>query len=290
MSARDRKLRIIAENLGNLRQIKFSAMEALWEKRINESMFQELSVLRTVLTLNTVLICTWLMGPILLSAISLGVYVLMEQAFVPSIAFTTISVFAGVESSLTVLPEITAAMLDALVSLTRVQDYLNSSDRCQTTIPGDNIQSRDAKISWPADNQNFADSFTLNADKIDFPTGELSIISGPTGSGKSLLLAAIIGEADVLSGVVTVPQIELPGYQKFQVPSSEWILPAHMAYVAQEPWIENATIRDNILFGLPLIEARYREVIEACALVKDIEMSRDGHFTEIGHNGVNLSG
>jgi ABC-type multidrug transport system fused ATPase/permease subunit len=112
-------------------------------------------------------------------------------------------------------------MLDALVSLTRVQDYLNSSDRCQTTIPGDNIQFRDAKIGWPADNQNFADPFTLNADKIDFPTGELSIISGPTGSGKNLLLAAIIREADVLSGVVTVPQMELPGNQNFQVPSSE---------------------------------------------------------------------
>jgi ABC-type multidrug transport system fused ATPase/permease subunit len=63
-----------------------------------------------------------------------------------------------------------------------------------------------------------------------------------------------------------------------------------MAYVAQETWVETTTIRDKILFGLPLIEARYREVIEACALVKDIGMSRDGHFTEIGHNGVNLSG
>jgi hypothetical protein len=92
--------------MGNLRQIKFSAMEALREKRINESRFQELSVLRTVFTLNTVLICIWLMGPILLSAISLGVYVLMEQALVPSIAFTTISVFVGVESSLTILPEL----------------------------------------------------------------------------------------------------------------------------------------------------------------------------------------
>ncbi|KAF2422732.1 putative ABC bile acid transporter [Tothia fuscella] len=276
MSARDRKMKIIAETLSNLRQIKFSAMEALWEERINESRLVELSVLRRVFTINTILICTWLMGPILLSAISIGVYVLLGRSLTPSIAFTTISVFSGVESSLTVLPEIITAMLDALISLTRVQDYLNSSDNFQTTIPGDHIKFRDAKISWPTDNSCSRNAYTLDVDKVDFPTGELSIISGPTSSGKSLLLAAIIGEGEVLSGTCT--------WLKMDFACTQGICGK------QEPWIENATIRDNIVFGLPFFESRYNQTIEACALVKDIEMSRDRDLTEIGHNGVNLSG
>ena len=60
--------------------------------------------------------------------------------------------------------------------------------------------------------------------------------------------------------------------------------------MAQIPWIENGTIKDNILSGLPFHERRYRRTIEACALTKDLEMLTDGDMTEIGANGINLSG
>jgi len=69
-----------------------------------------------------------------------------------------------------------------------------------------------------------------------------------------------------------------------------WIIPSAVAFVAQIPWIENASIRDNILFGLPYNEYRYNKVIEVCALKKDLEMLTDGESTEIGANGINLSG
>ena len=63
-----------------------------------------------------------------------------------------------------------------------------------------------------------------------------------------------------------------------------------MAFVAQIPWLEDASIKDNILFGLPLDHDRYKEVLYACALVKDMEMLPDGELTEIGASGINLSG
>jgi ABC-type multidrug transport system fused ATPase/permease subunit len=63
-----------------------------------------------------------------------------------------------------------------------------------------------------------------------------------------------------------------------------------MAYVAQIPWIENASVRDNILFGLPMDRARYDAVLDACALRPDIDMFEDGELSEIGPNGINLSG
>ncbi len=69
-----------------------------------------------------------------------------------------------------------------------------------------------------------------------------------------------------------------------------WIIPEAIAYVAQIPWIENASIKDNIVFGLPYLEDRYKKTIEVCALKKDLEMLSDGENTEIGANGINLSG
>jgi ABC-type multidrug transport system fused ATPase/permease subunit len=70
----------------------------------------------------------------------------------------------------------------------------------------------------------------------------------------------------------------------------DWIISSSIAYVAQIPWIENASIKDNITFGLPLDDGRYAKVIEACALQKDLEMLDDGDLTDIGANGINLSG
>ena len=62
------------------------------------------------------------------------------------------------------------------------------------------------------------------------------------------------------------------------------------AYVAQTSWIQNGTIQDNILFGLPMNREKYGEVVKVCCLEKDLEMMEDGDQTEIGERGINLSG
>ena len=75
-----------------------------------------------------------------------------------------------------------------------------------------------------------------------------------------------------------------------QATVANWIIPSSVAFVAQIPWIEHATIKDNVLFGLPYDEIRYQETIEASALRKDLDMLEDGELTEIGAKGINLSG
>jgi ABC-type Mn2+/Zn2+ transport system ATPase subunit len=72
--------------------------------------------------------------------------------------------------------------------------------------------------------------------------------------------------------------------------SSNWIIPSVLAFVSQQPWIENCTFRDNVLFGLPYHEERYGKVLSACALDQDLHLLTDGDMTEIGANGINLSG
>ena len=183
-------------------------------------------------------------------------------------------------------------MLDAYVSLKRIGEYLDGPEKDLALVePAETVAFKDATISWPADSDEVEDLFTLRHVNIEFPNGELSVISGRTGSGKSLLLAAILGEVELLSGQITAPRS--PTHEERhdnRANRSNWILPGQKAFVAQQPWLENASIKDNILFGLPLDEQRYKEVLSVCALEPDLKIMNDGDSTEIGANGINLSG
>ncbi|KAJ3212821.1 hypothetical protein HDU67_003594 [Dinochytrium kinnereticum] len=119
-------------------------------------------------------------------------------------------------------------------------------------------------------------AFTLRNLNLELPVGGLTGIVGATGSGKSSLIQALLGEMKSLSGKSFLP-ISLG-------------LGGNVAYVAQTSWLMNATIRDNICFGERFDAVRYDRVIKACALVKDLETFEAGDLTEIGEKGINLSG
>lgn len=93
---------------------------------------------------------------------------------------------------------------------------------------------------------------------------------GKVGCGKSSLLSAIIGEMYKLKGKINVD--------------------GRVAYAPQIPWIQNATIRENILFGSEFDETLYRQVVSSCCLGPDLELFPGGDLTEIGEKGINLSG
>ena len=67
-------------------------------------------------------------------------------------------------------------------------------------------------------------------------------------------------------------------------------LSGRIAYVAQTAWIQTGSVRDNILFGLPYDEVKYKKAIKACALEQDIKNFSHGDLTEIGERGINMSG
>lgn len=292
MKTRDKKMAVITEALQGIRQIKFSAFEGNWQRKILEVRRKELRTQWRVFKFDTILISIWITGPILLSAAALAVYAIINKSLNASIAFTTVSVFEALEMTLAVVPELITEYIDAKVSATRIKKYLDSAEKEMYTRPGTTISFNEATIAWPAEEDgDNEDRFRLRGLNVDFPRNELSVISGRTGSGKSLLLASILGEADLLSGTVQVPRGP-PATERFddQANPNNWYLEGSLAFVAQIPWIENATIKDNILFGLPLDPVRYRKTLSACALQKDLEMLPDGELTDIGANGINLSG
>ena len=292
MKVRDEKMEVVTEALQGIRQIKFSALEPEWEKKIGEVREREIGAVWSVYMNDTMLIGCWVTSPILLSAISLAVYAAITGSLAPSVAFVSLGVFKALEMTLSVVPELTTDLLDAWVSIERIEQYLNSPEVTKISKDSDEVSFDNASIAWPADeNTNEEDRFVLRNINATFPKGELSVISGKTGTGKSLMLAAILGEVDVLEGTLYVPRAPpLSERHDDKANKSNWIIPEAIAYVAQIPWIENASIKDNILFGLPYDEERYHKTVEVCALKKDLEMLNDGENTEIGANGINLSG
>ena len=289
MRTRDEKMAVIEEALQGIRQIKFVASEQQWLEQIRRKRNEELRWQWQSFLLRTVLVGVWALGPIMISAVALTVYTRLQGSLSPSVAFTAIAVLGQIEGSLAIIPKLIMQMLEAAISATRIERYFEEQEVTRYTKVANTVAFADASIAWPADLSNAAFGFRLRELSLSFPTDELSIISGKTGSGKSLLLAAIIGEAASLSGVIRIPK---PGPERYHNNThlQTWIIPEAIAFVAQAPWIENATIKDNILFGLPCDERRYTNTLSVCALIQDLDVLPDGDLTEVGVGGINLSG
>lgn len=197
------------------------------------------------------------------------------------------------EGVLGMVPFLFMMGMNAKVSCDRIDAFLQSPEKPENTYPGDSITFENVSVSFPSKSKisEDEDRFVLRDLTLQFPNNALSVISGPTGSGKSLLLSAILGEVEVLSGNITVPRPpQADERHDSKATAEDWILPSAIAFVSQTPWIENATIKDNILFGLPFDSTRYQKVLDACALTKDLHMFDDGDLTEVGAQGISLSG
>ncbi|XP_051974491.1 ATP-binding cassette sub-family C member 9-like isoform X1 [Xyrauchen texanus] len=130
------------------------------------------------------------------------------------------------------------------------------------------VQVNDGFFTWGS---NLS---TLSDINIQIPTGQLTMIVGQVGCGKSSLLLAMLGEMQTISG-----KVFWSNKNRYSV-----------AYAAQKSWLLNATVEDNIIFGSPFNKQRYKAVIDACSLQPDIDILPFGDQTEIGERGINLSG
>ncbi|KAJ6562715.1 multidrug resistance-associated ABC transporter [Mycena vulgaris] len=132
-----------------------------------------------------------------------------------------------------------------------------------------------------AGNEN--NKFELRDISVMFPEGKLSVVTGPTASGQDGVMA-LLGEMTLQPGGGRIIMAKNPSRV------DEYGHMHGISYAAQSPWLRHQSIRENILFGYPYDEARYKQVIECCALQPDLDVLEDGDATEIGARGVNLSG
>ncbi|KAJ2847340.1 Transporter of the ATP-binding cassette (ABC) [Coemansia brasiliensis] len=179
--------------------------------------------------------------------------------------------------------------MQALVG-TENEPLLSTSNASKSTTANDR-HSATAETSRPESNVARDSGFELRNLTANFPVGKLSIIAGPTGSGKTSLLMALLGEMRLVSGQVMIPGAVFDAHSILDESSRDpFSVHESVAYVAQQAWLLNDTIRGNITFGLPYNEKRYNEVVRMCALSRDFEILDAGDMTEVGERGVALSG
>ncbi|KAL7922508.1 multidrug resistance-associated protein [Trichoderma austrokoningii] len=300
MAATDKRINVTNEILQNIRIIKYFAWERRFGKIVDEKRQAELKALRSRFLLWALAVAIWNSVPVLITFFSFLVYTLIEKKpLYPSVAFTAISLFMLLRVPLDLLGDMFAHVQEAKVSIDRVEEYLMEEETEKYKQLGlDNVDEdgkkhigfRDATLIWGGKDSVAEDgsrAFRLLDLDIDFQIGKLNIIAGPTGSGKTSMLMGLLGEMTLVEGRVFCPG----GRSREDVrPDPETGLADTVAYVAQAAWLVNANIKDNIIFAAPFDEQRYKDVIVACALERDLEILDHGDQTLVGEKGITLSG
>ncbi|XP_010133954.1 PREDICTED: canalicular multispecific organic anion transporter 1 [Buceros rhinoceros silvestris] len=272
MKNKDERMKIMSEILNGIKILKLFAWEPSFEKRVNEIRAHELKDLKNFSYLQSISIFVFTCAPFLVSLASFAVYVLVDENNVLDAqkAFTAISLFNVLRYPMTMLPMVLSSLVQTNVSTGRLERYLGGEDLDTSAIhhnpiAGSAVRFSEATFAWEQDGNAAIRDVTL-----DIAPGSLVAVVGAVGSGKSSLVSAMLGEMENIKGHINIQ--------------------GSMAYVPQQAWIQNATLKENILFGSELDEARYQQVIKACALLPDLELLPAGDQTEIGEKGINLSG
>ncbi|XP_016517875.1 ATP-binding cassette sub-family C member 9 isoform X3 [Poecilia formosa] len=165
----------------------------------------------------------------------------------------------------------------------QMDNYEQPSRRAMRPIETEDVAVKVSSGSFTWGNNQL----TLSDISIRIPTGQLTMIVGQVGCGKSSLLLAMLGEMQAIDGRVfwsKLPDCEMAHEGNISKNRNS------VAYAAQKSWLLNATVEDNITFGSPFNKQRYKAVIDACSLQPDIDLLPFGDQTEIGERGINLSG
>ncbi|EFY84790.1 ABC bile acid transporter [Metarhizium acridum CQMa 102] len=284
MKYRDQRSNLLSEALQGIRDIRLGVFESQWEKRLLDIRRGEMDQMhRSAVTMCIVVVLANIC-PLILAILPIALYSYRSGRLTASIAFTSLGLLQKLQADLAVLPLTWSYLLEGWASCERLEAFLKLPEKQNIIIPSESVIFKDATVSWPSKPFGGAGSsaFSLNDLSLQFPRGKLSIIAGGTGSGKNLVLNAILGEADVVSGFIYAPCSD---GQAATVPTS-----SPVAIVSQPTWLERTSLKENILFGCSYDSARYSDVIKACALEKDIRNLPNADGTDVGPTGTSLSG
>lgn len=305
----DKRVRMMTELLNCIKLIKMYAWEKSFARTIAGIRSQERKVLEKAAYINSISTSVAPMVPVMASVFVIIAHVMTGNPLNAAQAFTMIAVFNAMRFSLGVIPYAVKALADVYVSTQRCKSLLMMEEiqphTSQINNPKYAVVIKKACFAWDQDlliqniglldvqitvangktsgkdeekeklnqssdeKESVAPPVLLDIDLV-LEKGKLLGVCGSVGSGKSSLISAILGRMIKTSGKVAVS--------------------GSIAYVSQQPWILNATIRENILFGEMYNEDRYNAAIDACCLRDDMETFVSGDETEVGERGINLSG
>ncbi|KAJ7745476.1 P-loop containing nucleoside triphosphate hydrolase protein [Mycena maculata] len=273
MKKTDARVQTVTETINVLRMIKMFGWEKQMDQKIADKREEELN---------------WIWKRKLIDLLfdpdphDVGylrhITVLARQDLSASKVFSSLAVFDLLRNQLGVTFYCISATTELLDSFTSK----DTPDIVAADEPvSDLIGFRDATFAWSNDEVDgtltpSGRKFLLKVEgELFFEPGCINLVVGPTGSGKTSLLMALLGEMH------KVPTLG----SWYNLPREQGV-----AYAAQESWVLNDTIRNNILFNAPTDEERYKKVLYQCCLERDLELFDAGDETEVGEKGLTLSG
>ncbi|KAG9012444.1 hypothetical protein FRB94_006059 [Tulasnella sp. JGI-2019a] len=298
MKKTDARVQSITETISIIRMVKLFGWEDKFERQVTEKREAELIYLAKKQLYGLVSGVLSQALPLATMIAMFATYTLvMKQALNTSKIFSAIAVFDQISMALSISVWEIPCVISAKVSLDRVNTFLNQTELLDRFSQPSNeavmlshvaeigsIGFRNAAFSWKSDIPSSSGATTPSRrnfqlridDDLLFHKDKLNLIIGPTGSGKTSLLMALLGEMHLKRERVD-SYVNLPRE-------------GGVAYCAQEPWIQNSTIKENILFGAPFKSERYNKVLYQCALEHDLTLFEAGDDTEVGEKGLTLSG
>ncbi|PNT78228.1 hypothetical protein BRADI_1g75590v3 [Brachypodium distachyon] len=273
MAAKDERMRKTAECLKNMRILKLQAWEDRYRLMLEDMRKVEYRWLRWALYSQAAVTFVFWSSPIFVAVITFGTCILLGDELTAGGVLSALATFRILQEPLRNFPDLISMMAQTRVSLDRLSHFLQQEelpDDATISVPqGSTDKAVDIKggsFSWNAS----CSTPTLSDIHLSVVRGMRVAVCGVIGSGKSSLLSSILGEIPRLCGQVRVS--------------------GTAAYVPQTAWIQSGNIEENILFGSPMDRQRYKRVIEACSLKKDLQLLQHGDQTIIGDRGINLSG
>lgn len=284
MASTDRRIRAANDLFRNIRTVKFFVWENHFSTVVNGARSTEMKGLQSRIVLLAAASTAWYAVPALVTLLSLFCYTTLEgKPLRPSLAFASISMFKLLRVPLGNVGHVLAQVNEASVSLRRIEEFIGDAEdplppartTMQNTTSSSVLGFQRAHFTWAKPGSatlGAPSSFALRDMDFRFHPAKLNVIVGPTGSGKSSLLLAMLGEMRLVEGDLMFSDT------------------LSRAYVAQTPWIFHGTIRENILFSTPYDANRYHHTIEVCALDHDLHCLSAGDAMMTGESGITLSG
>ncbi|WYZ45230.1 hypothetical protein EsH8_VIII_000546 [Colletotrichum jinshuiense] len=263
--AQDSRISLVSEYLASIRAVKYFAWEDAIIETIEEARASEQRDLWRVSVIYVALNQITVLMPYIAMISMFTLYVgVRKQPLTAATAFTTTYLVKNIRRNVGQLGFLSKNLTSAMIALGRLDKYFASTTPLEV-YPEGPLRIRDATFR-----RNKTASFQLRDLSVDFVQGGLNVVSGVSGSGKTTLLLAILGETIKEGGSITRPK--------------------DVAFASQTVWLQNESIKENILFNSPYEKVRYDTVVNACCLPIDLRELDNGDQTVVGENGASLSG
>lgn len=290
----DERVSLTQEIVYNARFVKFFGWENFFLERLRKLRSIEMHSLHKLLAVRHAVIASFVSMSTFAAMFAFITYAFTGNNAAPDSIFASFATFNALRAPLSMMNLVISTATDAWTALERLQDFFEAEER-EDFVDWDMemrnaIELNHASFTWeqvpssagPEANSTEpsprgssaqdAEQAPFKISDIDMKVGrrELIAVIGTVGSGKSSLLGALAGEMRLTSGQIRMGTTR--------------------ALCSQYAWIQNTSVKNNILFGHEYDETRYNQVIDACALRSDLAMFPDGEQTEIGERGITISG